>query len=80
MIKFVKINKLLSLLTINKFKARYLALTGETVQDNLMENNFRTHYMFGTSRLSDENAAIISSEFISVTVLNEYPANWVDKD
>lgn len=59
------------------FKARYLELTGEKVQDNPLVNLQQTHYLVGSSRLTQAIADQLVSEFPPVTITNVWPAGWV---
>ena len=62
------------------FKARYLELTGEKIQDYPLVNEQETHYLVGSSRLTQEIADQLVSEFPPVTITNTMPVGWVTKE
>lgn len=62
------------------FKARYLELTGEKIQDSPLENEQETHYLVGSSRLTQEKADQLTSEFPPVTIVNTWPTGWITKE
>lgn len=62
------------------FKADYLATTGEKIQDTPLENDQGTHYLVGSSRLTQEHADELASRNPSVTIMNSWPAGWVTKE
>lgn len=62
------------------FKARYLELTGEKIQDNPLENEQETHYLVGSWRLTQTIADQLVSEFPPVTIANIIPVGWVTKE
>ena len=62
------------------FKARYLELTGENIQDAPLTNEQETHYMVGSSRLTQEDADTLASEFPMVNITNSWPVGWVTKE
>lgn len=61
------------------FKDRYLELTDEKIQDSPLENEQRTHYLVGSSRLSPEIADQLISEFPQVSIRDSWPIGWVTK-
>ena len=61
------------------FKARYLELTGEKIQNDPLENDQETHYLVGSSRLTQEIADQLISEFPMVTIANAIPTGWITK-
>lgn len=64
---------------INAFKARYLELTGEKIQGNPLVNDVETHYLVGSSRLTQEIADKLTSEFPLVNIAKTMPAGWITK-
>lgn len=64
----------------NNFKADYLATTGEKIQDSPAENEQGTHYLVGSSRLTQEQADELVSRNPSVTIMNSWPNGWVTKE
>lgn len=61
------------------FRARYLELTGEKIQDTPLENEQGTHYLVGSSRLSQAIADQLVSEFPAVTIGQDMPVGWLTK-
>lgn len=66
--------------TYEGFKARYLEVTGERIQSRPLENAQGTHYMVGSSRITQAQAAQLASEFPMVTITNNWPVAWVGKN
>lgn len=64
----------------DSFKARYLELTGEKVQDNPLTNEQETHYLVGSWRLTQTLADQLTTEFPMVTIVNAFPMGWVTKE
>jgi len=64
---------------MDAFKARYLELTGEGIQSNIAQNTQETHYLIGSSRLTQEVADQLSSEFPLVSNMTSFPASWQEK-
>lgn len=62
------------------FKARYLELTGEKIQDNPLTNEQETHYLVGSSRLLQDKADQLVSDFPTVSISNVMPIGWVTKE
>jgi len=64
------------------FKVRYLELTGENIQQSPLTNTQETHYMTGSSRLTQAIADQLDSEFPMVIISNKgvWPVGWVTKD
>jgi len=60
------------------FKARYLELSGEKVQNVPAENDTQSHYLVGSSRLSQGDTDTLVAEFpmVSATV-DAFPGGWV---
>lgn len=66
-------------LDYDAFKMRYLELTGEAIQDVPLENIQETHYVVGSSRLSQAIADQLVLEFPAVTIGQDMPAGWTTK-
>lgn len=66
--------------SLAKFKARYLELTGESVQDNPPQNAQGTHYIIGSSRLTQVHADQLANEFPQVIISNAFPVGWEPKE
>lgn len=62
------------------FKARYLELTGEGIQKYPRTNTQETHYLVGSSRLTQEITDQLVSEFPMVQIADKIPVGWVDKE
>ena len=62
------------------FKDRYLELTGEKIQASPIINDVETHCLVGSSRITQEHADILSSEFSNITIGENIPAGWVNKN
>lgn len=58
------------------FKADYEALTGETIQDPPPENKLGTHYIIGSSRLTQEQADILVLDHPGITFSVTMPVGW----
>lgn len=63
----------------SSFKERYVELTGEKIQDTPLTNEQETHHLVGSSRLTQEVADQLSSEFPMVTISNSMPVGWITK-
>lgn len=63
------------------FKARYLELTAEKIQNTPLINEQETHYLVGSWRLTQETADQLSSEFpmVIISVKGVWPVGWVTK-
>ena len=61
------------------FKADYKATTGENIQNNPPINEEETHYLVGSSKLTQEQADGLVERNPSVTI-GSYPVGWVTKD
>lgn len=61
------------------FATRYLELTGETVQTTPLENMAQTHYLVGSSRVTQEQITTLEIEFPDIITTNEFPSLWVTK-
>jgi hypothetical protein len=66
--------------TLERFKNRYLELVGEKIQDHPNVNRQNTHYLVGSSRLTQGMANQLAAEFPMVTVTNQWPAAWQPED
>ena len=64
---------------IDAFKARYLELTNEHIQNNPPQNEQETHYLVGSSKLTQKVANQLSVEFPLVSNSKNIPDSWVDK-
>lgn len=62
------------------FKTRYLELTDEKIQDSPLENEQSTHYLVGSSRLTQDIADQLTDEFPQVSIINIWPIGWITKD
>ncbi|MGR3179848.1 MAG: hypothetical protein ACUZ8E_17550 [Candidatus Anammoxibacter sp.] len=63
--------------TLDGFKARYLELTNESIQTEPLENEQGTHYLVGSSRITQEVADQLKDEFPMITFIDEIPDGWV---
>lgn len=62
-----------------KFRAAYLAKTGEKIQDNPMESEDGLSYMIGSSRVSENQLDELKVDVEINTNKNTPPVNWVFK-
>ncbi len=76
MTKYIKIPKKNP--HLNALKDDYLATVGEKIQDSPLENTQGTHYLVGSSRLTQEQADGLVSRNPSVTI-GAMTAGWVTK-
>lgn len=65
--------------TYDGFKARYLELTNESIQTQPLENEQGTHYLVGSSRLTQVIADQLKSEFPMVSITDNWPVGWTPK-
>ena len=76
MTKYIKIPK--NNPHLDTFKDDYVSTVGEKIQDNPLENEQGTHYLVGSSRLTQEQADGLVSRNPSVTI-GAMPAGWKTK-
>ena len=62
------------------FKVRYLELTEESIQSTPLTNEQETHYLVGSSRLTQEISDQLTSEFPPVSIANTIPVGWITKE
>ena len=59
------------------FKARYLELTAEKIQDQPLKSANGTGLMVGSSRLTQILADQIMVEFPTIKIVTTFPVDWV---
>ncbi len=62
-----------------KFRAAYLAKTGEKIQDNPMESADGLSYMVGSSRVSEKQLDELKVDEDIITNKNVAPTGWKPK-
>lgn len=73
---YVKIPKV----DLASFKPAYLALVGETIQSQPLENTEETHYLVGSSRVTQAQIDSLVNDYPDVSYTSDnYPQGWVTK-
>jgi len=62
------------------FKDDYLVTTGEKIQNTPIANEQDTHYLVGSSRLSQEDANALISRHHGITIAKTIPAGWKNRE
>ncbi len=64
---------------LNQFRADYLSITGEKIQENPLENEQGTYWLVGSSRIGKAEFNQIKALYPSVTMTDKVPNGWVSK-
>jgi len=65
---------------LEQFKDDYLSTTGETLQGIPLENKQETHYMIGSSRITNSQFDALKDDYPTISKTNNWPAGWVTKE
>ncbi len=61
------------------FRAAYLDTVGEAIQNNPIANDTMTHYVVGSSRITQDYIDILQAAFPATYFGTSRPDWWVDK-
>ena len=62
------------------FKDDYLEETGEAIQSTPLMNTEETHYLIGSSRITQDNFNALVEVHTDISISDDVPDDWVTKE